>query len=82
MDARSYVNVFMFGRKSFEDTLRVAPDAKTILVASCITPEALQRIEQDKTIFKYFNLTQIVKEKQTYSEFVEIIFSVLDEAPK
>ncbi|HEU5226899.1 MAG TPA: XcyI family restriction endonuclease [Ktedonobacteraceae bacterium] len=69
-------------KKSFEDTLRTAPDAKTILVASCITPEALQRIDQDKTIFKYFNLTQIVKEKQKYSELVEIVFTLLDEIPE
>lgn len=65
-------------KKSFEDTLRTAPQAKTILVASCITPEALQRIDQDTTVFRYFNLTQIVKEQQKYSEFVEIVFMLLN----
>jgi len=69
-------------KKSFEDTLRSAPQAKTILVASCITPEALQRIKEDGTIFKYFNLTQIMKEKQKYSEFVECVFMLLDENHK
>lgn len=64
-------------KKSFEDTHRTSPHAKTLLVASCITPEALQRIEQDKSIFRYFNLTQIVKEKQIYSEFLEIVFNLL-----
>jgi DNA modification methylase len=67
-------------KKSFEDVLRAAPDAKTLLIASCITPEALQRIDQDKTISKYFNLTQVVKEKQKYNELVEIVFTILDQA--
>ncbi len=65
-------------KKSFEDTLRAAPHAKTILIASCITPEALQRIDQDSTIFKYFNLTQVVKEKQKYNELVEVVFALLN----
>ena len=65
-------------KKSFEDTIRTSPHAKTILVASCITPEALQRIDQDQTIFRYFNLTQIVREKQKYSELVEIVFTLLE----
>ncbi len=67
-------------KKSFEDTLRTAPDAKTILLASCITSQARERIEHDQTIFKYFNLTEIIKEKKKYSELVELVFSLLDEA--
>lgn len=67
-------------KKSFEDTLRDAPDAKTIFLASCITPEARERIEHDRTIFKYFNLTEIIREKKKYSELVELIFAILDEA--
>lgn len=66
-------------KKSFEDTLRTSPDAKTIFLASCITAEARERIEQDQTIFRYFNLTEVIKEKARYSEFVELIFSLLDE---
>lgn len=66
-------------KKSFEDTHRTSPRAKTLLVASCITPEALQRINQDKTIFRYFNLTQLVKEKQKYNEFVEVVFTLLNQ---
>ncbi len=69
-------------KKSFEDTTRTSPQAKTILIASCITPEALQRIDQDQTIFRYFNLTQIVREKQKYNELVEVIFTLLDEGTK
>ena len=64
-------------KKSFESTLREAPDAKTILIASCITPEAKERIDKDKTISCYFNLTEVIKEKQKYTELVELIFSVL-----
>ncbi len=67
-------------KKSFEDTRRTAPDAKTILVASCITQEARERIDQDKkTISSYFNLTEIIREKKKYSEFVELVFAILDE---
>ncbi|MDQ2713666.1 MAG: XcyI family restriction endonuclease [Chloroflexota bacterium] len=67
-------------KKSFEDTLRTASDAKTIFVASCITTEARERIDKDATIYKYFNLTEVIKEKKKYSEFVELIFAILDES--
>lgn len=67
-------------KKSFEDTLRTSPAAKTIFLASCITTEARERIEQDQTIFKYFNLTEVIKEKIRYSEFVELVFSIMGEA--
>ncbi len=66
-------------KKSFEDTLRTAPVAKTLFVASCITTEARERIDNDSTIYRYFNLTEVIKERKKYSEFVELVFAILDE---
>jgi hypothetical protein len=64
-------------KKSFENTLKEAPDAKTILVASCITDETRKRIREDKTITDFFNLTELIKDKDKYEEFVYLVFSIL-----
>ncbi len=64
-------------KKSFENTLREAPDAKTILVASCITGETRKRIKDDKTITEFFNLAELIKDKAKYDEFVYLVFSIL-----
>ncbi len=66
-------------KKSFEDTLRISPTAKTILLASCITTEALTRIRQDQTISLYFNLTEVLHEEEKYNELISYIFSLLNE---
>ncbi|HJT59910.1 MAG TPA: XcyI family restriction endonuclease [Ktedonobacteraceae bacterium] len=68
-------------KKSFEETLRSTPSAKTMLVASCITPEVQSRIEQDQTISKYFNLTEIIGKTPKYEEFMQQVFSILDQMP-
>jgi hypothetical protein len=69
-------------KKSFENTRKDAPEAKTILIASCIAKEAEERISNDtKTIDKYFNLTQVIKDKERYDEFVDLVFSILCETP-
>ncbi len=68
-------------KESFENTRKDAPEAKTILIASCITNEAKERISNDKTIDRFFNLTEVIKEKERYNEFVNLVFSVLDETP-
>lgn len=53
--------------KSFEEAHKDAIDVKTILVASCFTEEMKKRISSDKgNIDKFFSLTQIIKEKETY----------------
>jgi hypothetical protein len=64
-------------KKSFESTLREAPDAKTILVASCITDETRKRIREDRTITEFFNLTELIKDKDKYESFVYLVFSIL-----
>ena len=69
-------------KKSFEETLRSTPSAKTLLVASCITPEVQNRIDQDQTISWYFNLTEMISEAATHNKFMQIIFSLLDEIPE
>lgn len=64
-------------KKSFESALKVSPDAKTILVASCITPEVRTRILHDTTISSYFNLTELlVEDSQTYNQFMSEVFSL------
>ena len=68
-------------KKSFENTRKDAPEAKTILIASCMTHEAIERISRDtKTINNFFNLTEVLKEKERYDEFVDLVFAVLDGA--
>jgi hypothetical protein len=43
--------------------------------------EAEERIANDKnTIDEYFNLTQVVKGREDYDKFINIVFSVLCEA--
>ncbi len=66
-------------KKSFENTRKDAPEAKTILIASCITDEAKERISKDKkTIDKFFNLMEVLKETEKYKEFVDFVFHILD----
>jgi hypothetical protein len=67
-------------KKSFEQTLRSSPGAKTILTASCITKEVQERIVQDTTISYYFNLTEIITSTAAYNQFMQLVFSILDEA--
>lgn len=66
-------------KKSFEKTLGEAPNAKTILIASCLTTEALDRMKKDPTISKFFNLTEVIREKQPYDEFVNLVFALISE---
>jgi hypothetical protein len=81
-DPASALERYGAAKKPFEDTRKDAPTSKTILIASCMTKEAEERISQDtKTIDKFFNLTQVIKEKERYDEFTDLVFSVLCEAP-
>ncbi|MBD2293528.1 XcyI family restriction endonuclease [Anabaena sphaerica FACHB-251] len=66
-------------KKSFEEALRINPEVKTILIASCITPEVNNRIQNDPIIFVYFNLTEILSEEsRIYDQFVQEVFLVID----
>ncbi len=69
-------------KKSFEETLRSTPMAKTFLVASCITTEVRNRIAQDQTISEYFNLTGIISDTATYDKFMQKVFYLLSEGPE
>ena len=67
-------------KKSFEEALRINTEVKTILVASCITTEVNNRIENDSTISKYFNLTEILTEQTSQHEnFIKEVFSLLQQ---
>lgn len=60
-------------KKSFAET----PNATTILVASCITPEVEQRIKQDPAISIYYNLMQILGDDAIYQNFADRVFGLL-----
>lgn len=65
-------------KKSFEKARRITPGVTTIFVASCITPEAHQRIRQDPTISSYYNLTEILSEgSPVATAFMGEVFSLL-----
>jgi len=68
-------------KKSFEDTLRESPNAKMVLVVSCISAEVNSRIQNDPTINIYYNLTQILGDDLTYKAFVNTVFAVLGIPP-
>ncbi|GJD22522.1 hypothetical protein RIVM261_074780 [Rivularia sp. IAM M-261] len=64
--------------KSFEEARRTNIEVKTILVASCITTEVNNRIQNDNKISRYFNLTDLLSENsEQYKQFVQEVFSVL-----
>lgn len=64
-------------KKSFEEARRINPGVMTILVASCLTMEVRNRIQQDPLISLYFNLTEILSENATaYSEFMQRVFGL------
>ena len=69
-------------KKSFEETLRNTPTAKTFFVASCITPEVYSRKAQDQTISEYFNLTEIISDNSIYSKFMQQVFLLLGAVPE
>ncbi len=70
-------------KKSFEAARRVSPAAQTILVASCITSEVRARIETDRTISAYFNLTELLDETgdaSTLARFIGQVFALLEKS--
>lgn len=65
-------------KKSFEEARVNSSKVKTILVASCITPEVRIRIKKDPLIFSYYNLTSLLSENSKDLEvFLREIFSSL-----
>lgn len=65
-------------KKSFEESLRHSAEVKTILIASCITSEVQSRIQQDSTISRYFNLTEMLSNIERLSEFIQFVFDILE----
>jgi len=49
--------------KSFDNVLSTSPDAKTILVASCITPEVETRLRETNTVSQTFITTDLINNK-------------------
>lgn len=65
-------------KKSFEHILKENKKAVTCFVASCITSEMKKRVDNDKTISKYFNLTTVVTDERTKEIFLNYIFKMLE----
>jgi hypothetical protein len=66
--------------KSFEEARRKNSEVKTILVASCVTTEVHTRIQNDKIVSCYFNLTEILSDNsEYYKQFIEEVFSLVSQ---
>jgi len=61
-------------KKSFEESLRTGPTAKTIFLASCITEEVHRRVMKDKQIGKFFNLTEVLTDEISKKRFLDYLF--------
>ncbi|MHC4805998.1 MAG: XcyI family restriction endonuclease [Planctomycetota bacterium] len=64
-------------KKSFEESIRQKPDVITILVASCITSEVETRLNADKTVKKFFNLTSLLTDEGNRKNFLDYILNEL-----
>ena len=64
-------------KKSFEHSFRENKNVKTCLLASCITTEVEQRIKGDKTVSKYFNLTEILTDEKFKEGFLNYLIQII-----
>lgn len=65
-------------KKSFEHSLKENNRVKTCLIASCITNEVEERIKTDKTISKYFNLTNLLTDDLYKTKFLNYILQMIE----
>jgi len=65
-------------KKSFEHSLKENKRVKTCLIASCITTEVEQRVKADKTISKYFNLTNVLTEESYRTNLLKYILEIVE----
>jgi hypothetical protein len=66
-------------KKSFEHSLKENKKVKTCLIASCITTEVEQRIKVDKTISRYFNLTNVLTEEDCKADLLNFILGIVED---
>jgi len=64
-------------KKSFEESIRQKPDVITILVASCITSEVETRLNADKTVRAFFNLTSLLTAENNRKNFLDCVLNEL-----
>lgn len=64
-------------KKSLEHSLKENKNVKTCFLASCITDEVERRVRKDKTISKFFNLTEIITNENNKEEFLSFVFGVV-----
>lgn len=60
-------------KKSFEQATKDNPRVHNIYLVSCITPEVKNRIKEDRLVNDDFNLTAILAEAETRSDFLKHI---------
>ena len=65
-------------KKSFEHSLKENKKVKTCLIASCITSEVELRVKADKTISKYFNLTNVLTEEVYKTKLLNFILEIVE----
>ncbi len=63
--------------KSLEHSLRGNKSVKTCFLASCITDEVERRVRKDKTISKFYNLTEVITDENYKAEFVSYVFDIV-----
>lgn len=61
-------------KKSFENSINENEDVTTVLVASCLTEEVEKRLQSENEIQTYFNLTDLLTNKEYKEKFLEYIF--------
>lgn len=64
--------------KSFENTLAEYPNAVTILVASCITPEVDNRLNSSMTVRQKYITTTITANEREKRKFVNKLRTIMD----
>lgn len=64
-------------KKSLEHSLKENKNVKTCFLASCITDEVERRVKKDKTISKFYNLTEVITNESYKAAFLSFVFSVV-----
>ncbi|GBC62933.1 hypothetical protein DENIS_3917 [Desulfonema ishimotonii] len=64
-------------KKSLEASLRHNKKVRTCVIASCITPEVGDRMKKDRTISRYFNLTEVISHETRRNRFLNYVFSFI-----
>lgn len=64
-------------KKSFEHAVKKNARVVNIYLASCLTPEVMQRIKEDRVVNMYFDLTEILGDSAKRQEFLKHIHHLM-----